>query len=775
FFGIEKDTGKVYVKKNLTGRSKYGFVAQATDDGLPEVNTLGVQVNIFVRETNDFPPVFSEERYKGYVTEKENTDRVIAKVSATDRDLQNNTVTYKITSGNEDRIFLIESQEGNIRVNKTMAHKLNYDTKKQYILLVQAKDSHNSPQYGLTTVTIDVLDTNDHPPVFTKPAFSIGIPENKPAGHCFLKVEADSGDTVDNVTYSLGTKDVPFTVNQVSGELCTNLVLDREQKEKYEFNVVATDGKFESAVAVTLEVEDENDNPPQFERGRYAISIPQESKAGRSIAQLHARDPDAANNGEVTYWIKNTYGLFEIDPQTGLVRLASGLPDHVQRNTSFEMEVFAQDHGITSSISKTTLTVRVSNVRNHPPDFEQFAYTVAIDENLSNFPLLTVHASDVDSGEAGEIGYRIVRATRPEPFRIDQKSGKISLISPLDREQVKYLELVVEARDEAPEPQFVTTVVQITVNDINDNPPVFLSTPKFLRVPLSTSQREVIYQVEAVDKDSPFNGNNVIKYEILPPNPVFSIHPKTGQIFASQALSLGVHSLNIKASDSGEESLSSFIQLNVEIYKDSIDEPTPVFTSVQYDVTLDDLLQPGDSVLHVRATTPNGAPFSYGVKQVHNEHIKRFSIDPETGLVTAATRLDPQEEDLHHFLVTATSKTNSSHYVEAGVIVRLSGRNTRCPKFPFSEYYATVKENTAPDSAILPNLQVEEAEKFRKLSYLITEDNSEERFYIDYKIASSVSLRVKKRLDRDGMPSILQGVYTLTVRKIIELAYPYTH
>jgi hypothetical protein len=90
--------------------------------------------------------------------------------------------------------------------------------------------------------------------VFSKSAYSATLHENLPAGHCFLTVEAKSRDTVDSVSYLLSnSKDQNvFAVNKASGEICTKKVLDREVKDKYEFAVVATDGKFEVLVPVSV-------------------------------------------------------------------------------------------------------------------------------------------------------------------------------------------------------------------------------------------------------------------------------------------------------------------------------------------------------------------------------------------------------------------------------------------------------------------------------------------------------------------------------------------
>lgn len=187
--------------------------------------------------------------------------------------------------------------------------------------------------------------------------------------------------------------------------------------------------------------------------------------AGRSVIQVQAFDPDSANNGDVTYWIKNTHGMFEIDAKTGLVRLVARLPVE-KPNATYEMEVFAQDHGVTPNIGKSTLVVKASNTQNHPPKFDKFSYSVAVDENILGIPLIQVIATDPDPGKAGKVVYRIVKSSHNSAFRIDKQTGRITLEAPLDYENSKYHEITVEARDEAKEPQFATVVVQVTVNDV---------------------------------------------------------------------------------------------------------------------------------------------------------------------------------------------------------------------------------------------------------------------------------------------------------------------
>lgn len=67
-------------------------------------------------------------------------------------------------------------------------------------------------------------------------------------------MEATSGDSVDRVQYFLGNgKDNhAFELNKKTGDLCTGKMIDREQQDKYDLQIIANDGKFETAVSVSI-------------------------------------------------------------------------------------------------------------------------------------------------------------------------------------------------------------------------------------------------------------------------------------------------------------------------------------------------------------------------------------------------------------------------------------------------------------------------------------------------------------------------------------------
>jgi len=998
FFSIEPASGRIFVSRQLVPRTAYSFVVRATDDGQPQNYSLAVQVAIRVRDTNDFAPVFTSNSYVASVLEKggsasgigaggsgialitsnrslgaqQQQQPVLVKVQAMDKDLQNNSLSYSIVGGNEESIFQVDRKTGEIRVAGAQeALRLDYDRRRQYTLLVQAQDSHETPLVGLTMVQINVLDLNDHPPLFAKAAYLASVAENAPPGTCFLRVEADPRDLDDAISYSLsssssgtsgssagdtlsggvatsqrgrggGQQGGPtaspkdpvgqlFEIHPTRGLLCTRVPLDREQRASYELTVTAFDGKFESQASVSVEVLDENDNRPVFDSDSYSSSLAYDAQPGRTIATVHASDQDAGANGLVQYWIKNTHGLFQIDAKTGQVRLVTRLPQAslasnqtttsagAEVAASYELRVFAQDQGNSPQIGETVLLVRLTNSEKHPPKFDQFAYQVSVDENVAGVSLLQVRASHPDGAKAGAIVYRLARVQSaalmqrapsggahslqssssgvggtsagvgvaagagagpsggPQgssgtgaskaaeqqqlereqqllaerlraAFKIDKSTGRVLLVEPLDFEQVRHVELLVEARDEeSPDSQTTSAFVQVQVNDLNDNRPQFLATPRLLRVPSSTQPNsEIIYTMQAQDADSSAHGNNQLEYRLESPSRYFNVHPTSGVLYAQAPLPRSLaegaqlpaelqfeqlpggatiysETLVIVASDrSTLGPLSERLRVQLEVFKEQADDAHPIFNANQYFVHSDAPIEPGTPVLSPKATVPNGEPVLYNLSaafetsafagqtlagQTQRNLMKRFAVDPDTGRISAIGRLEASGElgarNLFHFLVRATNKLRPELVNEAAVVLRLGDAHFRCPRFPFSEYYASVPEGARVDSVALGNLVIDEVDRFagQKLAYQITEDNSNDNFFIDVASSSSlggssptsgstsggqnfapgaslgansvgnsnanskisVSLRVKKALDRESMPKFLGGVYTLTV------------
>lgn len=101
------------------------------------------------------------------------------------------------------------------------------------------------------------------------------------------------------------------------------------------------------------------------------------------------------------------------------------------------------------------------------------AIPLAMAENFAvGTVVLTVSASETDSPDTahGQVLYSFVTGSDSANFYLEETSGDISLVSPLDYETDKAYVLTVKAADDS---LSSTVIVSISVTDINDNGPVF--------------------------------------------------------------------------------------------------------------------------------------------------------------------------------------------------------------------------------------------------------------------------------------------------------------
>jgi len=134
---------------------------------------------------------------------------------------------------------------------------------------------------------------------------------------------------------------------------------------------------------VNIEVEDVNDNAPEFEASMVRISVPESAELGAPLYAAHAHDKDSGSSGQVTYSLvkESGKGLFAIDARSGHLILSQHLDyESSQRHT---LIVTATDGGVPSLSTNLTILVDVQDVNDNPPVFEKDEYSVNVSESRS--------------------------------------------------------------------------------------------------------------------------------------------------------------------------------------------------------------------------------------------------------------------------------------------------------------------------------------------------------------------------------------------------------
>ncbi|GAV09765.1 hypothetical protein RvY_19251 [Ramazzottius varieornatus] len=123
-----------------------------------------------------------------------------------------------------------------------------------------------------------------------------------------------------------------FDIDAESGVITTRGRFDRESSRYVSVTVIAKDSGIRPLIGICsfqVELLDENDNPPVFERTQYETTVRQDRKKGPVIAVI-ATDADAGRNAEIEYSLDPSeimsQKLFGIDKDTGWIYLKESLP-----------------------------------------------------------------------------------------------------------------------------------------------------------------------------------------------------------------------------------------------------------------------------------------------------------------------------------------------------------------------------------------------------------------------------------------------------------------
>ncbi|KAG8507311.1 Protocadherin-16 [Galemys pyrenaicus] len=397
-------------------------------------------------------------------------------------------------------------------------------------LQIEAWDGGRPRRTGHLRVELRVLDENDNPPVFEQSEYRAAVREDAPPGTQVCRVRATDRDLGPNgqVRYLLRARQAPgagggggppgsaayFAVEELSGVVRVRRPLDREAQAWHQLLVEARDAGAEPEVAtvrVSIAVLDVNDNPPAihllFLTEGGAARVSEGARPGDYVARVSVSDADGGPDGReeaagglgkglggesISLTLDGGEGAFALRPggAPGVFFLCVEGPLDRESRDLYALRLVATDAGSPPRSTEETLLLRVADVNDQLPLFSQEHYRASVSEAAApGTPVLWVSASDADEAGTDQARLRyalehLQAGCRPEdpgpleecepPFAVDPESGVISTSRRLDREVQETVELRVVAQDFGEPPLSATCLVSITVDDVNDNEPIFL-------------------------------------------------------------------------------------------------------------------------------------------------------------------------------------------------------------------------------------------------------------------------------------------------------------
>ncbi|XP_061913850.1 cadherin-23-like [Entelurus aequoreus] len=747
----------------------YSFSLYANESMSDHVGFARVFIDLI--NENDNRPIFSKSLYNISLPENTPSGTSLLRILATDGDVGTFGIVHYFFSDEPDQ-FSLDSETGWV----ILRSNLDYELMRRFTLTVLARDGGGEETNG--RIRVNVLDINDNGPLFQKEAYVGSLRENEQAVQPVARVRATDEDSPPNnfITYTIiSTSAFPdfFSIIMVEGYAVISVTrpLDYEKVPggTIHLTVMAKDGgnpSLNSTVPVTVEVIDENDNPPEFSKSSYIVKILENINAGATVLVVNATDLDSSREFGQASLIYSLEGSsqFRLNSRSGEITTTALLDRELK--SEYILIVRAVDGGVgpQQKTGIATVNITILDINDNAPQWRDEPYHANVVEmSPINTDVISVLAVDPDNGENGTVVYSI---SSENPFyTINSNTGKIRTSGvTLDRESsnpgdtMLMRTIIISAADRGTPPLRTSASATVFVNllDLNDNDPAFVNLPFVAEVPEGLPVGSSVFKVQVEDPDQDKHGLITMALQMGMPRLDFYLNTSTGILTSSAILDreqIGLYHLRIIAFDAGKFPRTSTSTLTVTVL--DVNDETPTFNPGVYNVSLKENV-PRDHVVAQLICTDDdaglNAELSYFITGGNQDG--KFSVGFRDGIVRTVVGLDRETQATYTLVVEAIDNgpAGSRRTGTATVFVEVQDVNDNRPIFLQNSYETSILETVAQGASIL-QVQATDADQGENglVLYRIVTGNSHSLFSIDRQ--TGLMTRGRRPLDRETSSS----------------------
>uniref|UniRef100_A0A8C9XYU7 Cadherin-12 n=1 Tax=Sander lucioperca TaxID=283035 RepID=A0A8C9XYU7_SANLU len=433
------------------------------------------------------------------------------------------------------------------------------------------------------------------------------------------------------------------------------------------------------------------------------------------VGKLHSNSDKG--DGSVRYILSGEGAgtIFIIDEVTGDIHATKSLDR--ERKTHYVLHAQALDRYTEEALEpKSEFIIKVQDINDNAPKFPDGPFVATVPEMSEvGTSVLQVTASDADDptyGNSARIVYSILQG---QPyFSVDPKTGIIrTALSDMDREAREHYTVVIQAKDMAGQVGGLSgsTTINITLTDVNDNPPMFPQKNYQLYVPESAQVGKPVGKIKANDEDLGINAD--IKYSIINSEGANTFSISTDRDTREGIISLKkplnyerkkTYTLHIEGTNTHMDPRFSYLgsfkdTATLKITVGDVDE-APVFSIDHYIMDVYENSPSGTEVGVVTARDPDSrnSPVRYFLDS-KEEGVRYFRIDEISGLIRTTQPLDREDMAWHNITVMASEVDNPSLLSHVPVTVQVLDVNDNPPEIATDEE-VIVCESSRPGQVI---------------------------------------------------------------------------
>ncbi|XP_054640653.1 cadherin-like protein 26 isoform X2 [Dunckerocampus dactyliophorus] len=459
-FSVDQQSGKVYAHKTIDREKHALFHIQfdILDRNTGRTIDRELAFDVEVKDINDNAPRFLHPRMSADVTENTPEGYLPVRIEVTDpdeADTPNSTVTLSVIS-QSPQVPKIDLHRIDDRMAQlTFKGCFDYDKVKKYEIILQAKD-HGKPSLSSTAViTLNIIDSNSHPPTFKAKKYHGEIQEMVTRENV-LRLAVEDKDTPktpgwrakyffikgnEENNYKIETD--PETnegiVSVIKGKdfekpTTTTLQIGVENEEPlYVCGDAAAMSRglhLSNSVNVTMKVTDVND-PPEFEKDPVEIFEKEEEEPGRLLYTPKVHDVDSDISKIRFTLLEDAADWVTIDKKTGQVTTTKKMDRESPfvHDNIYKILIGAVDDGEPPATSTGTILVHLQDINDNNPKLMNNSVTMC--RNKLNRVMLAPKDLDLHpySGPF-TISLKSEDATQLQRWKVDTSAGEeVGLVS----------------------------------------------------------------------------------------------------------------------------------------------------------------------------------------------------------------------------------------------------------------------------------------------------------------------------------------------------------
>ncbi|XP_069812901.1 protocadherin alpha-3-like [Dendropsophus ebraccatus] len=441
--------------------------------------------------------------------------------------------------------------------------------------------------------------------------------------------------------------------------------------------------------------------------------IPEESKHGTfvgRIAQDLGLDIGEINSRMLHIVSRDEKEYFQVNLQNGILFVKETIDREVLcPDTPFciiPLQVI-----VDKPVQMYRVDVEIEDINDNSPVFPSSLTNITISELRpagSRFSLLG--AADPDLGTNSIINYELSAsdyfALDFQKYMNEIRSLELVLKKALDREKQSVHNLTLTAYDGGKPRLSGISYIVITVEDVNDNAPVFDQPFYQCSVTENAMKGTLVFKLNSTDLDLGRNGEISYKFsnmEMEKVSRVFSLDKHTGEIRIKGEIDfekIKLYEIRIDAIDNGDHPMVGHCKVLVTVV--DVNDNPPEMTVTSLSVPVPENSPKGTTVaiisVHDRDSGANGKVSCY-----ISDNSLPFNINPAfmgDFSLTLNGPLDREILDQYNVVITAKDEGFPSLSVSKNLHIDISDVNDNAPQFLQSIDTIFIKENNPPGSHI---------------------------------------------------------------------------